>query len=92
MAGTSKKLRIYRKAQPNNSPQSGTHAARYSLPSKQPSPETATMSVGVGHKWRYILACRGPFLGGPLPKDPVYNAATAGHGGGEFVEYAGVWK
>ena len=46
------------------------------------------MSVGVGHKWRYILACRGPFLGGPLPKDPVYNASTAGHGGGDyFVMY-----
>ena len=40
----------------------------------------------------YVLACRGPFLGGRLLGGSAYNAGTAGHGGGEFVGYASVQK
>ena len=56
------------------------------------SPKSATTSFGAGRKWRYILACRGPFLGWHLPRDPAYNTGTAGYGGGEFVELASVRK
>ena len=47
-----------------------------------------------GRKWPNgnVMACRCPFVGWRLQGNPDHNAGMAGHGGGEFVGYAGVWK